>query len=84
MTILFMGLLLLNQPEKIDAENVVVLPIIEQGSSISLLNYLYYYMATASYVITWVITGLLLKDYIKKVGKIKYWIRFITPIGFLP
>ena len=44
-TILFMGLLLLNQPEKIDADNVVVLPIIEQGSSISLLNYLYYYMA---------------------------------------
>jgi hypothetical protein len=81
-TVLFMGLLLLHQPEKIDADYVVVLPIIEQGSTISLLNYLYYYLAMASYVITWVITGLLLKDYIKKVGKAKYWIILSLPLVF--
>lgn len=81
-TVLFMGFLLLEQPEKIDVNNVVVLPIIEQGSNISLLNYFYYYLAIASYVITWVMTALLLKDYIKKAGKAKYWIILSLPLIF--
>jgi uncharacterized membrane protein len=81
-TILFMGVLLMDQPGKIDSSIRVVLPIIEQGSIISLLNYLYYYFAIISYVITWVITSLLLKDYVSKIGKLKYWIVLSLPLVF--
>ena len=61
-TVLFMGMVLIDQPEKINADTVVSLPIIDQGSFLSILNYIYYYMAISSYVITWLITALLLKD----------------------
>jgi hypothetical protein len=81
-TVLFMGMVLIAQTEKVSAEVIVSLPIIEQGSFLSLLNYLYYYMAVSSYIITWVITALLLKDYIIKVGQIKYWFVLSLPLIF--
>ncbi len=81
-TVLFMGTVIVNQPEQIDANIVVSLPIIEQGSTLSLLNYIYYYLAVISYVITWVITSLLLKDYVSKLGKLKYWFVLSLPLVF--
>jgi len=81
-TILFMGAILMGQPEKIDQTIMVTLPVIEQDTIISLLNYLYYYLAVISYVITWIITSLLLKDYVNKIGKLKYWIILSLPIVF--
>lgn len=81
-TVLFMGALLVEQPQKIDQNIRVVLPIIEHGSKISILNYLYYYLAIISYVITWVITSLLLKDYVSKLGKLKYWFVLSIPLVF--
>jgi hypothetical protein len=81
-TVLFMGTLLIMQPEKIEPNIRVVLPTIEQGSTLSIINYLYYYLAILSYVITWVITSLLLKDYSNKLGKTKYWIILSLPLIF--
>ena len=74
--------LLIDQPEKVYADNIVSLPIIEEGSLLSLLNYIYYYMAVSSYVVTWVITALLLKDYVIKLGKYKYWFVLSLPLIF--
>jgi hypothetical protein len=79
-TILFMGTVLIGQPEKIDPGFDVVLPIFEQGSMLSVLNYLYYYLAILSYVITWIITSLLLKDYGNNLCKLKYWIVLSLPL----
>ena len=70
------GLVLIDQPEKVYADIIVSLPIIEEGTLLSLLNYIYYYMAVSSYVVTWVITALLLKDYVIKLGKYKYWFMY--------
>ena len=81
-TVLFMGMVLIDQPEKINADTVVSLPIIDQGSFLSILNYIYYYMAIFSYVITWLITALLLKDYVIKLGKFKYWFVLSLPLIF--
>jgi hypothetical protein len=81
-TVLFMGAVVINQPEKVNAETIVSLPIIEEGTFLSLLNYIYYYMAVFSYVITWVITTLLLKDYVIKLGKFKYWFVLSLPLIF--
>jgi len=46
------------------------------------MNYLYYYFAILSYIITWIITSLLLKDYSNKLGKTKYWIILSLPMVF--
>ncbi len=81
-TILFMGTILIGQPEKIYPDVDVVLPSFEQGSMLSILNYFYYYLAILSYVITWIITSLLLKDYANKLGKLKYWIILSLPLLF--
>lgn len=81
-TILFMGTMLIDQPQKIDSDIIVTLKIIEKGTILSILNYLYYYLAVISYVITWIITSLLLKDYISKFGKLKYWIVLSLPLLF--
>lgn len=81
-TVLFMGAVLIKQPEKVYADIIVSLPIIEEGTFLSLLNYIYYYMAVSSYVITWVITTLLLKDYVIKLGKFKYWFVLSLPLIF--
>ena len=81
-TVLFMGAVLIGQPGKVNADTIVSLPIIEQGSLISSLNYVYYYMAVSSYVITWAITALLLKDYVMKVGQFKYWFVLSLPLIF--
>lgn len=81
-TVLFMGAVPIDQPEKVYADIIVSLPIIEEGTFLSLLNYIYYYMAVSSYVITWVITTLLLKDYIIKLGKFKYWFVLSLPLIF--
>jgi hypothetical protein len=81
-TIVFMGMVLMDQPEKVNADTVVSLPIIDQGSFLALLNYIYYYLAVFSYVITWVMTTLLLKDYKIKVGKFKYLFVLSLPLIF--
>lgn len=81
-TVLFMGAVLIDQPEKVYADIIVSLPIIEEGTFLSLLNYIYYYMAVSSYVVTWVITTLLLKDYVIKLGKFKYWFVLSLPLIF--
>jgi hypothetical protein len=81
-TILFMGTVLIDQPGKVNADTIVSLPIIEPGSFLWLLNYIYYYLAVFSYVITWAITALLLKDYVMKVGKFKYWLVLSLPLIF--
>ena len=81
-TVLFMGTVLIMQPEKVDANMQVVLPTIEHGSTLSIMNYLYYYFAILSYIITWIITSLLLKDYSNKLGKTKYWIMLSLPLVF--
>jgi hypothetical protein len=81
-TILFMGTMLIGQPEKIDANYDVVLPKIKQGSIILLLNYLYFYLANVSYALTWIIAALLLKDYAKKLGKLKFWTILSLPLLF--
>ena len=81
-TILFMGTVLIDQPGKVNDDTIVSLPIIEPGSFLSLLNYIYYYLAVFSYVITWAITALLLKDYVMKVGKFKYWLVLSLPLIF--
>jgi hypothetical protein len=81
-TVLFMGAVLIDQPEKVYGDIIVSLPIIEEGTFLSLLNYIYYYMAVSSYVITWVITTLLLKDYVIKLGKFKYWFVLSLPLIF--
>ena len=81
-TIVFMGMVLMDQPEKVNADTVVSLPIIDQCSFLALLNYIYYYLAVFSYVITWVMTTLLLKDYKIKVGKFKYLFVLSLPLIF--
>jgi hypothetical protein len=81
-TILFMGTILLGQPEKIDSDYDVVLPVIEQGSTLSVLNYLYYYLSILSFVVTWIMTSLLLKDYSIKLGKFRYWAFLSIPLAF--
>jgi hypothetical protein len=81
-TILFMGTILLGQPEKIDSGYDVVLPVIEQGSTLSVLNYLYYYLSILSFVVTWIMTSLLLKDYSIKLGKFRYWAFLSIPLAF--
>jgi hypothetical protein len=81
-TILFMGTILLSQPEKIDSDYDVVLPIIEQGSTLSVLNYLYYYLSILSFLVTWIMTSLLLKDYSIKLGKFRYWTILSLPLAF--
>lgn len=81
-TVLFMGAVLIDHPEKVYADIIVSLPIIEEGTFLSLLNYIYYYMAVSSYVVTWVITTLLLKDYVIKLGKFKYWFVLSLPLIF--
>ncbi|MFZ0316907.1 MAG: hypothetical protein WAL23_08210 [Nitrososphaeraceae archaeon] len=81
-TILFMATILLGQPEKIDSGYDVVLPIIAQGSTLSVLNYLYYYLSILSFIVTWIMTSLLLKDYSIKLGKFRYWIFLSLPLAF--
>jgi len=81
-TILFMGTILLGQPEKIDSDYDVVLPVIEQGSALSVLNYLYYYLSILSFLVTWIMTSLLLKDYSIKLGKFRYWAILSIPLAF--
>ena len=81
-TVLFMGAVLIDHPEKVYADIIVSLPIIEEGTFLSLLNYIYYYMAVSSYIVTWVITTLLLKDYVIKLGKFKYWFVLSLPLIF--
>jgi hypothetical protein len=81
-TILFMGTILMGQPEKIDSDYDVVLPTIEQGSKLSVLNYLYYYLSIFSFVVTWIMTSLLLKDYSIKLGKFRYWTFLSLPLAF--
>lgn len=81
-TVLFMGAVLMGQHEKVNDNNIVSLPVIDKGSFLSLLNYLYYYMAISSYVITWAITALLLRDYKNRVGKFKYWFVLSLPLIF--
>ncbi len=81
-TILFMGTILLGQPDKIDSDYDVVLPVIEQGSTLSVLNYLYYYLSILSFVVTWIMTSLLLKDYSIKLGKFRYWAFLSIPLAF--
>jgi MFS family permease len=81
-TVLFMAAVLVDQPSRINANTRVSLPIVEEGSILSILNYLYYYLAVISYVITWIITSLLLKDYVNKLGKLKYWIVLSMPLVF--
>ncbi|MGH9973354.1 MAG: hypothetical protein ACRD93_05610 [Nitrososphaeraceae archaeon] len=81
-TILFMGTILLGQPEKIDSDYDVVLPVIEQGSTLSVLNYLYYYLSILSFVVTSFMTSLLLKDYSIKLGKFRYWAFLSIPLAF--
>jgi len=81
-TVLFMGAVLIDHPEKVYADIIVSLPIIEEGTFLSLLNYIYYYMAVSSYVVTWIITTLLLKDYVIKLGKFKYWFVLSLPLIF--
>jgi len=81
-TIIFMGTILLAQPEKINSDYDVVLPVIEQGSTLSVLNYLYYYLSILSFLVTWIMTSLLLKDYSIKLGKFRYWAYLSLPLGF--
>jgi hypothetical protein len=81
-TILFMGTILLGQPEKIDSDYDVVLPVIKQGSTLSVLNYLYYYLSILSFLVTWIMTSLLLKDYSIKLGKFRYWAILSIPLAF--
>lgn len=81
-TILFMGTILVHQPEKIDSDFDVLLPNVAESSILSVLNYSYYYLAIFSFIITWIITALLLKDYAKKLGKIKYWLILSLPLLF--
>ena len=81
-TILFMGTILMGQPEKIDSDYDVVLPVIEQGSTLSVLNYLYYYLSILSFLVTWIMTTLLLKDYSIKLGKFRYWAFLSIPLAF--
>ena len=81
-TILFMGTILVSQPDKIDSDYDVVLPVIEQGSTLSVLNYLYYYLSILSFLVTWVMTSLLLKDYSSKLGKFRYWAFLSLPLAF--
>jgi len=81
-TILFMGTILLDQPKKIDSDYDVVLPLIGEGSTLSVLNYLYYYLSILSFLITWIMTSLLLKDYSIKLGKFRYWGLLSLPLAF--
>jgi hypothetical protein len=81
-TILFMGTVLIAQPEKINSDYDVVIPIIDQGSQLSVLNFLYYYLSVLSFVIAWFITALLSKDYSQKFGKLRYWIILSLPLLF--
>jgi hypothetical protein len=82
LTILFMGTILISQPDKIDPGYDVVLPVIEQGSTLSVLNYLYYYLSILSFLVTWIMTSLLLKDYSSKLGKFRYWALLSLPLVF--
>jgi hypothetical protein len=81
-TILFMGTILLGQPKKIDSDYDVLLPVIKQGSTLSVLNYLYYYLSILSFLVTWIMTSLLLKDYSIKLGKLRYWTILSLPLAF--
>ena len=81
-TVLFMGAVLMDQPERIGPNIAVTLKEIASGTTLSLLNYSYYYLAVISYVITWVITSLLLKDYVSRIGKWKYWLVLSLPLVF--
>jgi hypothetical protein len=82
MTILYMGTILIAQPEKINSDYDVVLPNIVQGSQLSVLSFSYYHLSILSYVITWVITALLSKDYSQKIGNLRYWIILSLPLLF--
>lgn len=81
-SILFMGTVLLDQPQIIDPNHNVVLPTIQKGSVLQMLNYVYYYLAIISYVITWTVTSLLLNDYARKLGKLKFWAILALPLIF--
>ena len=81
-TILFMGSILVNQPGKIDSDYDVVLPTIAEDSKLLILNYFYYYLSIFSFILTWIMTSLLLRDYSVKLGKIRYWIFLSLPLAF--
>lgn len=81
-TILFMGAILVRQPEKIDSDFDVLLPNVAGSPIASVLNYSYYYLAIFSFIITWIITALMLKDYSKKLGQIKYSLILLMPLLF--
>jgi len=82
-TVLFMGLLLLHQPEKIDTNYVVVLPIIEQGSTITLK--LFVLLLSNGFLCHYVGDNwIALEGLHQKSRQSKILDHFITPISFLP
>ena len=81
-TVLFMGMVLMDQPKKIEPNITVTLKETASGTTLLIINYLYYYLAVISYVITWVVTSLLLKDYVSRIGKWKYWLVLSLPLVF--
>jgi hypothetical protein len=81
-TIVFMVPILLTKPAFISAMTNVVFPMFVPGSTIDILNYVYYILSIISFLSVWVGTVALLAHYSKKMGKLKFWFAMSLPLGF--
>lgn len=52
------------------------------GSVIHTLNQVHFISSIVAFIITWLATTLLLRHYIQRVGRLKYWIILGTPLAF--
>lgn len=82
LTLIFVNYLLLQQPAIARPHSGLIYPtqLLVSSSIISIINYGFIASSIASFISFWIATSFLLRHYIHKLGKIKYWSLLIIPL----
>jgi hypothetical protein len=81
-TLWLVNSLLIARPGEVVPHSIVHAPEINTDPVNNALNYAYIITTITSFIITWFATMALLKNYMQKTGKLKYWILLILPLAY--
>jgi hypothetical protein len=84
LTVLDVSVVLEGMPGQIQSGHQSVNPMnfSPLGQMIDTINSAFTISSIVSFMLTWIATSLLLRHYSQKLGKVKYWIIMVAPVGY--
>jgi hypothetical protein len=82
LTLAFMTSILLSKPVEVRTHLSTIWPVFSPDSPMGIINSANVLSGIISFLLMWISTTLLLRHHSRKLGKIKYWVIVIIPLGY--